>query len=464
MSTSDADKRTQPKITRRRRRLAVGAVVVLLVMIACDCLFSFLFERYGSLSSIMWEEYRAASEEPIDTVVVGSSTAQRGIDPHELEAGLSCDAFTMATPAQTLGDTYTAAKQAIRDHHVRRIVLGLDYESISIADWPGSHVAFTRGKMEGESLPEALGDYARLVTGPEFFTSVSSIGALFPWAYNHVDDSADALVANVQERLSGDDILTAAKKIDPGWTYYGDDYGNYEAVADYSTICQNSSAFVRGDRSFDQDRLDDVAGICNLCRESGVELIVIVTPRPAFNVLVYGDEYPQEMSRLQQVVESHGASSYDFNLATAETYDPKDSDFADSEHLNHTGAIRFSQSLASVVAAQEAGESTSQMFYSYGNWGDYLSSIREISAVSADIAFGDAGASVTAVAYAGTDVHVEYQFWYLNSDGSKELARDWSQDSSFTTTRAGEGMLIAYARQVGSDVDYEKSCIVDLSR
>ena len=91
---------------------------MLAVIVAVDALCSFALEQYGSLSSVMWSEYRAAAGESIDTVVVGSSTAQRAFDPAVLDATLGTTTFSMATPAQPLDDSYTAAKQAIEDHHV----------------------------------------------------------------------------------------------------------------------------------------------------------------------------------------------------------------------------------------------------------------------------------------------------------------------------------------------------------
>ena len=135
----------------------------------------------------MWDEYRAAANENIDTVIVGSSTGQRSFDPSVLDATLGTTTFNMATPAQELDDSYTAAKQAIEDHHVKRVILALDYESVSTVKWPGSHVAFARAKMAGESFPQAVADYWKLLTSSSFFDGADSICALFPWGYNHVE-------------------------------------------------------------------------------------------------------------------------------------------------------------------------------------------------------------------------------------------------------------------------------------
>ena len=65
---------------------------------------------------------------------------------------------------------------------------------------------------------------------------------------------------------------------------------------------------------------------------------------------------PEQMARLQQVVEDEGATFVDANLLHAETYCPQDADFGDGEHLNRDGATRFSQAFAGMLKALDAGQ------------------------------------------------------------------------------------------------------------
>ena len=106
-----------------------------------------------------------------------------------------------------------------------------------------------------------------------------------------------------------------------------------------------------------------------------------MTPRPAFNVLAYGEKYPEQMSRLQRVVEQGGGTFVDANLLRSEAYSPLDADFGDGEHLNRTGATRFSQAFASVLQALDAGQDIGALSYSYDRWDQYLSSIKHLSAI-----------------------------------------------------------------------------------
>ena len=458
---------THGATTRSWRRKVVETLVVVAVVVAVDALCSFALEQYGSLSSVMWSEYRAAAGESIDTVVVGSSTAQRAFDPAVLDATLGTTTFSMATPAQPLDDSYTAAKQAIEDHHVKRVVLALDYESISTVKWPGSHVAFARAKMAGESFPQAVADYWQLLTSSSFFDGADSICALFPWGYNHVELDAEHIATNFNDRVSGTAPVQAAERVMDGWTYYGNGYGNYDGVLDYSTARDHLSVTEDGPADFDQQGLDWIQNICDLCREHGVQLVVVVTPRPAFNVLVYGEKYPEQMLRLQQVVERAGGTFLDANLAKDGWYETRDEDFYDGEHLNHDGATRFSQAFASALQALDAGDSTSSLTYSYDQWDQYLASIDNISAVTSTSYMEDNNTVVNAIAYTGSNVPVEYRFSLVADDGTTTLLQDWSTSDTCTIPQdkipEGSSEVEVCVRKAGTTVGYERYCMQDIS-
>lgn len=453
----------RPRAPRHGWRRVLEVVVIIALIIGANVLITLGFELYSSLANVMWDEYRAAAGESIDTVIVGSSTGQRSFDPSVLDATLGTTTFNMATPAQELDDSYTAAKQAIEDHHVKRVVLALDYESISTVKWPGSHVAFARAKMAEESFPQAVADYWQLLTSSSFFDGADSICALFPWGYNHVELDAEHIATNFNDRVSGTAPVQAAERVMDGWTYYGNGYGNYDNVIDYSLARKDTSVAIHGLGDFKETCLDQVASIARLCRENDVQLVVVVTPRPAFNVLVYGEKYPEQMALLQQVTEQEGVAFVDANLLHAETYSPQDADFGDGEHLNHDGATRFSQAFAGVLQALDAGQDVGSLSYSYDSWNQYLASIHQISAVMSRLDVSDGGAAtVTAQTYTGTDVQVEYRFLLVDKDGGTTVLQDWSSSDSCDVPRGSHGTVMVCARQAGSASDYERYCVQEL--
>lgn len=169
------------------------------------------------------------------------------------------------------------------------------------------------------------------------------------------------------------------------------------------------------------------------------------------------------MTRLQQVVENEGATFVDANLLHAETYCPQDADFGDGEHLNRDGATRFSQAFAGVLKALDAGQEVGFLSYSYADWDQYLASIHQISAVMSRLDVGDGGATtVTAQAYTGTDVQVEYRFALVAKDGATTLIQDWSSSDSCDVPQGSHGEVMVCARVVGSTVDYDRYCMQGL--
>lgn len=457
----------KPRAPRHGWHRALEVIVIVALIIGANVLITLGFELYSSLANVMWDEYRAAASENIDTVIVGSSTGQRSFDPSVLDTTLGSTTFNMATPAQELDDSYTAAKQAIEDHHVKRVILALDYESISTVKWPGSHVAFARAKMAGEPLPQAVAVYWGLLTSSSFFDGADSICALFPWGYNHVELDAEHIATNFNDRMSGTAPVQAAERVMDGWTYYGNGYGNYDGVLDYSTARDRLSVTEEGPADFDQQGLDWIQNICDLCRENDVQLVVVVTPRPAFNVLAYGEKYPEQMSRLQQVVEQAGGTFLDANLAKGGWYEPRETDFYDGEHLNHDGAARFSQAFASALQALDAGGSTSILTYSYDQWDQYLASIDDISAVTSTSCMEDNNTVVKATAYTGSNVQVEYRFSLVAADGTTTLLQDWSTSDTCSIPQdelpEGSSEVEVCVRKVGTTVGYERYCMQDIS-
>ena len=171
------------------------------------------------------------------------------------------------------------------------------------------------------------------------------------------------------------------------------------------------------------------------------------------------------MSRLQRVVEQGGGTFVDANLLRSEAYSPLDADFGDGEHLNRTGATRFSQAFASVLQALDAGQDIGALSYSYDRWDQYLSSIKHLSAIVSRLDVGDDGtATVTAQAYTGTDVQVEYRFLLVGEDGGTTVLRDWSSADSCDVPQGSRGQVMVCARQVGSTADYERYCLQGLAR
>lgn len=446
---------------RRRTwgRRALGVLAALVLLTLANVLATLLLDPYGSLSEVRWSEYRSVARGGIDTIVVGSSVSERSVDLRVLDGTLRAKSFSLSSSAQSLEDSYIGIEQAIRDHHVKRAVLGVDYASFSEGSYPNARMAYLLARCEGQSLGYRASALWGLMGSHEFVGTSQSLNFLFPWAFNRVGMSPRAVVQNLRQRLDGTTQLEAAQERDPQWHYQGKGYGNYDFVIDYANAKELLFSSQYGKKPFREDTLDALRRICDLCRRNGVELTVVVAPCPTFNVLCYGDYYPQQMPRAQKIVTDAGFRFLDFNLARSSAYVADESDFLDGEHLNVSGAARFTKSFGELLARSEAGEGLSQHFYSYDRWDEYLASIDRLSAVTLDEEPVEGAVRVTATPYAGLGRRVEYQF-YVGERGSDatELVRDWSEDPVFDLPVTGHGEKVVYvrARLVGSTAEFDR--------
>ena len=232
------------------------------------------------------------------------------------------------------------------------------------------------------------------------------------------------------------------------------------------------------DYQINSGELSFVRRICELCRERGVELVVVVPPQTPSFLLSYGKAYPAEMAQLRDAVEGYGFAFADFSLAKPElaTFSTLE-DFANYSHLSDAGAAKFSAALARYVAACEAGQDTRSWFYDYGAWDEWKASLPAVDSTWFDAASGaaagDAVAAADATADAGAQTGtvdltahvwgcpgaaVEYRYALIGTDGTEAELRGWSEDAAFAWTpdAAGAYTVRVYARGVGSAADYDR--------
>ena len=335
-----------PKGQRSVLRRIVETLVIAAIAVGLDVLLVYALYPYGSTSEVVWSEYFSAADKSIDTVIVGSSTAQRAIDPNVLDDTLGTSTFTLATPAQPLEDSYLAVREALSGHKVRRVILGLDYETMSLGTWDKANVTYVQTKAAYESLPKAVGDYVGLLTGSGYLTSSKFLEVLFPWTLAHEKGGIQGVANNLRMRLDGTTPIEAAGAREPGWTYVGKGYGNYDYLLDTSNAKASMSTTSHAIADFTDENMGMLQRIADVCHENGAQLVVVVTPRPAFNVLCYGDAYPEQMARMRDLVQTAGGVFLDANLLKRSCYAPTDEGFADGEHLNATGAEGFSPNYA----------------------------------------------------------------------------------------------------------------------
>ena len=457
MQTSDTDNTEAKAKKGGKLRKVIIALVGIAIAILVNVGLTYALEPYGTYAELKWYLYRELEPGSIDTLIVGSSYAQLCVWPAAVDKTLGSTSFNMGMPAQSLDNSLVVIKEAYEDHGIKRVILATSINTMIQSPWSYSAITFTQGKCQGESLPEQISNWWNLLTDPHYFGTGDSIYALVPWTVNSVKKTPAFIRRNIWNRLNCT-VPEAAKWVDPKLTDAGQGYWAAEYSGNLNWIGRNVSAATYGGRSFNEGNVQAIHKIGAYCQEHGIELIVTAVPRPDFELLAYGEQYPTQMQELQDIVEQYGGLLVDVNLMHDDVYDPPETDFMDKEHVSRTGAGRFCLVLGSAIAQWEETGSIDDMMYSYDEWDEYCKSVDEICLASYSFVIEDGRIVVTAKSYQGSDIDVEYSFMYTSDFKSTdyELVRDWSDDPELIIETEGHGMtdvLWVFVRQKGTSGD-----------
>lgn len=448
----------------RGRHPLAKALVIIGVLLCVNWLLTFALTP--TTEHDVWKRYRAHANDPLDSIVVGSSFSIQSFDATAIDAQLGSNTFSISWLGASLRSDYLGLETAIKEHEVTRAYIGIGPETLtdeSTADIVKSNVQYVSWKMEGESLLEQASDFAYLLSDNTAQSDAKSFAAIFPWSIYYVDRTPSAIIENIKKKIGyatgslQEEPFDYASSTGIGHIYTGE-YDVDTMSAPYATSPSSKNDLVPV-----QANLDELAHICDLCAANGVELYVVVTPRPTYEVFHLGDSYAQLMGLCKSLVEEHGATYVDANALRPTVYQAAQSEFADAQHLNEKGSERFSLQLAALVRSLESGADLSQDFYSYDAWDEYLQSVSGLVLTGFNGTVEPGGIAIDAFSYAGFGTDVEYQVLAAfegDEEGTREIQAYGTTDSLWVPTE-GHGYVTfrVNARTVGSASDYERYCV-----
>ena len=221
--------------TPKRRALKLFAftlsmcAIAVVVVVVC----SFVFGLYGSVSSVTWEDFRNAKH--VDTVVLGSSYAQRAFDPLALDDELNAltqtstsSTINAATPGQCVQATFSTLKYAVEQKHVKRVIYGVGPEALNFPYILRTDVPYLYARYEHDPLQLAQ----KLVEEAFVRDNIGmkdSLNVFFPWVFIPAR-SPQLVKKNVIARLTNMPKYLAAEDTVFRWHYVGKGYGSYDVV------------------------------------------------------------------------------------------------------------------------------------------------------------------------------------------------------------------------------------------
>lgn len=430
----------------------IGAIVLI------NFAIMFALEPYGSKSQVMWNDYR--QQNSLEMVILGTSLSERAFDPAALQDNAQMSCYNMSTPGQRLEESYLGMVKAIDEHPLKTVVLGFDWQ-VEEELYPNPGRAFIRFKNQDDPM-QNLPDIMWLLCDERNYASRESINWLFPWIENHiVKSSPKAVSENIRMKMDGTTIYQAAEKNEPGWTYYGNGYGNYTTTFDYNEGSQSLTIDSAEKGTLKEDKMELLAKMCDYCTSRGIDFVVAVPEVPSFILFGYGDTYFENTKAVADLLKEHGGEFYDMNMARPEILDTTRIDFfADNQHLNTLGGQHVSKAFAEVLKAKNAGMNVEDLFYTLD---EYKQAKNYVDFVKLAVKVQQKGARLIATAYAGPSCEPLYRFkarkW---GDTEWTVIRNWGEQKSYTyePSEPGDYEFRVDVRAKGHKVEYERYRVV----
>ncbi len=333
----------------------------LVVISVLNMTLSFFIEPVGGASGRMWNGYY--KEEKLDTIFVGSSICQMTFIPQVFDEKLGIKSYNMGTPSQAMPQSIRAIEVALQEHDIKTVIYAMNFSSLKYKPIPEAEITFESARVHQKGGLGSIKDTMEYIYSFDVWDSEKSINFLFPWLYNHEDYTMDTLIKNASGKIE-----RVKEWLETG-EYDGTDglikgFRNDERdVFNYDNMWTNNTGRIY-ESYFDAEMLSEFEEMAKLCVANDIELIVIHTPHPAFDVITCYDSYEKNQNQVVEVCNKYNVDYYDFSLAKAEIYEINGKHFGDYEHLNKEGAKVFCEKVSDFLIRREDGEDMSQYFYS----------------------------------------------------------------------------------------------------
>lgn len=444
-------------------RALACAVAVCGALIALDLLLCYLLIPYGSEAEAIWYQYYRLKDEPIDTLICGSSYAMQCIDPELIDATVGSNTCSLATAGQSRAATLIALKDAYEDHHIKRAIIGVSIESMNKTETRLEYsLAFAHGEMQGRSLGHAANTYVHTLLDPQYFSTTSSFAFLMPWTVWHVSYTPAGVQTNLERRRTMTPVEVQLETNRQKVTERG--YAPVPGTKKSVKIAQYACSAADSEYEVDERVLDEYRTICRYCAQHDIKLYFVTIPWISYLLVRYERPggYALAIKPFVDAMEAEGATFLDCALFRRTHYRVKRYEHYNEQHLNREGAQRFTPYLADLIARTERGEDTSDVLYNHTkeDWEEYLDSLWGLLMSTFYATPVDGAINMQMQSWTKPGVEVEYAVLRAREEGGYEMLRDYSTDDTFSYPVEGHGevKLRINVRRVGSKRRYERRC------
>ncbi len=324
------------------------AILFVVIFLLLSKLMSMAMMLKETKSEAMLERYSDTKE--IDTIILGNSVAET-LAPEVLDERLGYHTFNMATPDQSYRVGAKEVKMVASQHPLKRVIL---YTTFDAGINSGGEIVdkiYERTVDSAGPLPKVT---ARKITKnmytslePEMITTEESVNLWLPWT-SEVADSWESAWGNARSRgkrlLRGERLGSQIHRdltevvypvVDRELT--GEEWNLLHADL------EEMHSLSIPDGMMTDEELTELAELCALCSENGIELAVLISPHRTDYYDRYDGyrEYTETVDEyLSMFVSERGHVYYNFEHNEDLHEILPDESFMDFEHIHEReGAV-----------------------------------------------------------------------------------------------------------------------------
>ncbi|MBR2403880.1 MAG: SGNH/GDSL hydrolase family protein [Lachnospiraceae bacterium] len=338
----------------------ISPLAYLAVLLLMNAFLSFVLEPARGSSELMWKQYY--KEDDIDTIFIGSSLCLTSFDPYIFDERLGVKSFNMGTPLQAMPQTVRSLEVAIADHDIKTVIFGMGFSTLKYEAVEEAELTYEKARAREKGGIQGFVEGLKYIYSDGVRTDEKSVNYLFPWLYNRVDLSPSVIINNVKSKIElwQEELRGEQNKADR--TFHKGYQNETQHVVDYEYKWDGVSDRFYSD-DFNADMMAEFEKIIRICQDNEIDLIVVNTPHPSYDVISCYEYYDRNEDEFLAVCDAYGIDYYDFSLAKPEVYEPKAEYYADHEHMNQIGSQIFSERVCDLLLRRVQGENMDVHFY-----------------------------------------------------------------------------------------------------
>ncbi|MCF0132919.1 MAG: SGNH/GDSL hydrolase family protein [Blautia sp.] len=311
-----------------KKKISYIIGLLLVVTIAFSCFQKVFSFKYGD-GIYEWTAYYDLPEDSLDLLAIGSSHAFENINPNVLWEEHGIASFDLCGSISPMWSSYYFLKEALKTQKPKLVVLEA-YCLVKTAEYMDDSRIIKN--LYGMKWNKNKFDALRTGTPKERWLE---FGLSYIQYHNRYKD------------LTEEDFVRF--KDDAPFYQNWKGFGNNFAVTPYEKPVY----------SFDEKTADIpekqemfYRKIIELCQEQDIPLMICAAPYPD-----YSEDDMRIFNRAAEIAAAYGVPFTDYNRFTEEIGLDWTTDFADSDHLNHLGNVKFTRYLGDMIEKNYTFES-----------------------------------------------------------------------------------------------------------